>query len=366
MRITVITVCLNSAETIEKTVKSVAAQECSELEYIVVDGGSTDGTLDILKNYKSAIDILVSEPDQGIFDAMNKGIGLSTGDVIAFLNSDDWYEKDALKIVEESFDDNSCDCVCCDNYVVRKGGDTVYYNGTQEPIQNVYFRMIYFHSAIFCKRQFFKKKGNFNLKYKIAADYEWFLRTIKQGAKVHTIHKPVFTFSYGGISSVNDIECGKEAREIALFHLPPSMQEYKDKIEDRFREVIFCATDYAVLRTKFLQILSDETIILWGAGVRGKQCAEWFYKMGFRVEAIVDSNQELWGKTEKMIKIHSPRILGNKASNLIITPDKYVEDIMETVRNIGNEKIHIYVLKLLCREIADNLKIEIEERRNIS
>ena len=366
MKITVITVCLNSAETIEKTVKSVAAQECSELEYIVVDGGSTDGTLDILKNYKSAIDILVSESDQGIFDAMNKGIGLSTGDIIAFLNSDDWYEKDALKIVEEAFDDKSCDCVCCDNYVVRRCGDTVYYNGTQEPIHNVYFRMIYFHSAIFCKRQFFKKKGNFDLKYKIAADYEWFLRVIKQGAKVHTIHKPVFTFSYGGISSVNDIECGKEAREIALFHLPPSMQEYKDKIEDRFREVILCSTDYAVLRTKFLQILGDETIILWGAGVRGKQCAEWFYKMGFRVEAIVDSNQELWGKTEKTIKIHSPRILRNKASNLIITPDKYVEDIREKVRNIGNEKIHIYVLRLLCREVADNLKIEIEERRNIS
>lgn len=112
MKITVITVCLNSAETIEKTVKSVAAQECSELEYIVVDGGSTDGTLDILKKYKSAMDILVSEPDQGIFDAMNKGIGLSTGDVIAFLNSDDWYEKDALKIVEKAFDDKPCDCVC--------------------------------------------------------------------------------------------------------------------------------------------------------------------------------------------------------------------------------------------------------------
>lgn len=366
MKITVITVCLNSAETIEKTVQSVAAQEYPGLEYIVVDGGSTDGTLDILKKYDSVIDKLVSEPDKGIFDAMNKGIGMATGDVIAFLNSDDWYEQDAIKIVEEAFHGSSCDCVCCDNYVVRKYGDTVYYNGTQEPVCNLFFRMIYFHSAIFCKKKFFKKEGNFNLKYKIAADYEWFLRTVRQGAKIHTVHKPVFTFSYGGISSVNEIACGKEAREIALLHLPPGMQEYKDKIEDRFREVILCATDYTVLHEKFLKILGDETIILWGAGVRGKQCAEWFYKMGLRVDAIVDSNQELWGKTDKMIKIHPPRILRNKASNLIITPDDHAEDIREMVRNMANEKLHVYVLKLLCREIADNLKTGIEGRRNIS
>ncbi len=366
MKISVITVCLNSAETIEKTVRSVAVQDCRNLEYIVVDGGSTDGTLDILKKYDFHIDKLISEPDRGIFDAMNKGIAMASGDIIAFLNSDDWYEQDALKTVEEAFAANACDCVCCDNYVVRKSGDTVYYGGTQEPVNNLFFRMIYFHSAIFCKKHFFKKEGNFDLKYRIAADYDWFLRTIKQGAKVYTIHKPVFTFSYGGISSVNEVACGSEARKIALRHLPEEMWEYRDKIEDRFREVILCAVDYAVLRTKFLKRLGNNTIILWGAGIRGRQCAGWFHKMGVKVSAIVDSSQELWGNTVEMIKIESPGILKNMPLNLIITPDKYVEDIKETVRNMGNEMIHIYELRLLCREIADNLKAEIEERGNAS
>ena len=134
----------------------------------------------------------------------------------------------------------------------------------------------------------------------------------------------------------------------------------------RSREVILCAVDYAVLRTKFLKRLGNNTIILWGAGIRGRQCAGWFHKMGVKVSAIVDSSQELWGNTVEMIKIESPGILKNMPLNLIITPDKYVEDIKETVRNMGNEMIQIYELRLLCREIADNLKAEIEERGNAS
>ena len=220
MKITVITVCLNSVNTIEKTLKSVINQGYTDLEYIVVDGGSTDGTLEILNRYGTFIDRWISEPDNGIFDAMNKGIELSTGDVIAFLNSDDWYEINTINIVAKVFIEEDFDCICCDNYVVKKDGSTVYYNATDKSLNDLYFRMIYFHSAIFCRKEFFKKKGNFNLKYKIAADYDWFLRIVRQGIRVCNIHKPVFTFCYGGISSVNEIDCAREARQIAIEHLP--------------------------------------------------------------------------------------------------------------------------------------------------
>lgn len=358
MKITVITVCLNSVSTIEKTIKSVITQMCQELEYIVIDGGSTDGTLDILKKYDSYIDKMVSEPDKGIFDAMNKGIEMAAGDVIAFLNSDDWYEKEALKTIEDTFAANECDCVCCDNYVVRKYGDTVYYNATQEPIENMFFRMIYFHSAIFCKKEFFQRKNNFDLRYKIAADYDWFLQVVKRGIRIVTVHQPVFTFGYGGVSSVNEIECGREARRIALRHLPEDKAEYKERIEDRFREVVICATDGKVLRAEILKILGEEQrIVLWGAGVRGQQCAKWLKSMDIGVDFIVDSNKQQWGRQLQEINVFSPDMLENKACNLIITPDKHTEEIKSAIDKMKNKRIQVYTLKLMCKKLVENLKI---------
>ena len=110
MRISVITVCFNSKETLEQTIKSVVGQEYEDKEYIVIDGGSTDGTVDILKKYAEQIAFWLSEPDEGIYDAMNKGIKHATGDVIAFLNSDDWYEPDTLTRVAGYFLSNRIDC----------------------------------------------------------------------------------------------------------------------------------------------------------------------------------------------------------------------------------------------------------------
>ena len=89
MKISIITVCFNSSKTIEETIQTVAGQTYSDIEYIVIDGGSTDDTLSILKNYTNIIDIMVSEPDDGLYDAMNKGIAISSGEYIMFLNSDD-------------------------------------------------------------------------------------------------------------------------------------------------------------------------------------------------------------------------------------------------------------------------------------
>lgn len=91
MKVSVITVCYNSANTIEKTIKSVISQDYGDIEYIIIDGGSNDGTLDIIDKYKDKISILISEPDKGIYDAMNKGIRIASGEIVGMINSDDWY-----------------------------------------------------------------------------------------------------------------------------------------------------------------------------------------------------------------------------------------------------------------------------------
>ncbi len=101
--VSIITVCLNSEKTIEQTIQSVINQTYPNIEYIIIDGKSTDRTLEIIDKYKGKISILVSESDEGIYDAMNKGLKLATGELIGIINSDDWYESDAVETIVNSF-----------------------------------------------------------------------------------------------------------------------------------------------------------------------------------------------------------------------------------------------------------------------
>lgn len=358
MKITVITVCLNSEKTIEKTIKSVIIQvgQKWDLEYIVVDGGSKDGTIAILEKYDAFIDKCVSEPDQGIFDAMNKGISMATGDVIAFLNSDDWFEESVLGNVVAAFADGGCDCVCCDNFVLGKNGQREYYDASKYSAEDLHMQMIYYHSAIFCRKEYFKQNGNFDLQYKIASDYDWFLGIVEKGARLRYIHKPAFTFCYGGISSVNEIECAKEARQVALSHLPVDEGTYIKRIDGRLCEVVLYAVDRNALYPKLTELLGKkQTNILWGAGARGIQWAEWFQKSGIKIDAFVDSNQFLWGSFIGQIPVCPPEILKSKSCNLIITPQKYVKEIKEMLSDKANNNICVFELYTFCRTLAESL-----------
>lgn len=356
MKITVITVCLNSEKTIEKTVRSVIAQRGWkwELEYIVVDGGSSDGTMSVIKKYSDHIDKYVSEPDRGIFDAMNKGIRMASGDIIAFLNSDDWYEENALKIVACAFMNEDCDCVCCDNYVLGRNGQRTYYDASKYVPDDLRIQMIYYHSAIFCKKEFLKKVGNFDLRYKIAADYNWFLGIVKRGARVRYLHQPVFTFSYGGVSSIHEIECAREARQIALCHLPADERIYRERIDSKFCESVLFASDKGILSHGLAELLGRQQVtILWGSGERGIRCAEWLQQSGIEVDAIVDSNRVLWGSFIGKVPVCSSEILDKQSCNLIITPKKYVDDIKKVLDSKKNDNIRVYELNELCGMLAD-------------
>lgn len=358
MKITIITVCLNSVKTIERAVKSVVGQNYHDLEYIVVDGGSTDGTTGVLHKYGAYIDKLLSEPDRGIFDAMNKGIRLATGDVIAFLNSDDWYEQDVFSEVERAFLDGNCDCICFDNFVLDKEGNVVYYDASDRNFDDLYIQMIYYHSAIFCKKEFFNKERNFNLKYKLAADYDWLLKTLKQGLKIQYVHKPVFTFCYGGISSVNQIACAWEAKHIALCHLPADRQEYTRKISERFQKVIIDEIDSVTLYQAVSDIFAKGSEnILWGAGNIGREYLCWFHKLGIEIGAVVDRNEKLWGKDLQGVGIYPPHILEKISCNLFIATDRYVTEIENEVGQIGNENICVFTPAILNELIIDYITI---------
>ena len=184
MKISVVTVCYNSAATIRDAVDSVLLQQGVDLEYIVIDGASTDGTLDALESYSDAVTQLVSEPDAGIYDAMNKGLARATGDVVGILNSDDFYpNQDVLSRVKEAFESSGADCVFGDlDFVDAADTDRVVRVWRSKPYEPGAFRHGWHpaHPTFFVKRSVYEQLGMFNFDLKIAADYEFMLRVLEK------------------------------------------------------------------------------------------------------------------------------------------------------------------------------------------
>lgn len=183
MKISIVTVCLNAAATVRDAVESVAAQSYPEIEHIVIDGGSTDGTLDVLKSSNGRISRLVSEKDQGLYDAMNKGAGLSTGEVIGFLNADDVYASDrVISKVAECFNESSIGACYGDlEYVARSDTSQIQRRWTSGEFRPESFSQGWAppHPAFFVRREHFASSGGFDLRLRVAADNDLMMRLLE-------------------------------------------------------------------------------------------------------------------------------------------------------------------------------------------
>ncbi|MCU0433521.1 MAG: glycosyltransferase [Bacteroidia bacterium] len=220
MKISVITACYNSAETIEDTLRSVTEQTHPDIEYLIIDGASTDETLAIVDKYKHRISRIESGRDGGIYFALNKGISLATGDVIAFLHADDVYaHKDVLKHVAEAFERSGADSVYGDlNYVDRTNLSRVVRHWKSGTYSQGLFRKGWMppHPSFFLKRKCYAEFGDFNTSFRTAADYELMLRMLHV-KKVSVAYQPeVFVLMRtGGVSNAslrNRIKANREDR----------------------------------------------------------------------------------------------------------------------------------------------------------
>lgn len=209
MRISIITITYNSAKTIRDTVESILNQTYTDIEYILVDGLSKDNTVDIVKEYEPKFNgrlRLISEPDKGIYDAMNKGICMATGDVIGIVNSDDFYigndiiQKVATTFIEKNVDSLYTDLFLVDNLDInkiirnctyREFKKGLFYKGWHPP-----------HPSFFVKREIYEKYGDFDLSYKIAADYDFMLRVLEKNS-ITTTYLPIHSIKMrnGGVST---------------------------------------------------------------------------------------------------------------------------------------------------------------------
>lgn len=208
MKVSIITVSYNSAKTIRDTIESVLSQDYSDIEYIVIDGGSTDGTIEIVNQYREHISRVVSESDRGIYDAMNKGIALAEGDVIGFLNSDDMYVSSfsvsqlMTPIRTQGVDAAFSDLVVVDAIETEKV--VRYYDSSYFSPKKFRFGWMPAHPTFFAKKSAYKLAGNYSLDYQIAADYEILVRMLYvHQLKYAYIQKPLVKMRKGGASSAS-------------------------------------------------------------------------------------------------------------------------------------------------------------------
>ena len=204
MKLSVITIVWNKKDTIEDAISSVLNQSYKNIEYIVIDGSSTDGTQEVIKKYSQNISRFISEPDKGIYDALNKGLSVATGDIISFLHSDDLYAKNStIYEVLQYFDDDTqgvySDLVYTNKYDLNKVlrywkscnyNPSLLENGWMPP-----------HPTLFLRRGVYEKYGYFDTSFKISADYDFMLRILKNNIKVKYFPQVTYKMRVGGESN---------------------------------------------------------------------------------------------------------------------------------------------------------------------
>ncbi len=217
-RFSIITVCRNSARTISRTIDSVLSQSCKDFEYIIIDGGSSDGTQDVVRSYRAKVDIFVSEPDHGIADGFNKGISHASGEIIGFINSDDALLPGTLEKVNNFFIRNS--------RVEVMHADILLYDGDTfvkriKPTGRWWYpwRLVLFnHPATFVKRSVYEKHGVFNIEFRYAMDDDLFLTWLKKGVNISYFPEPLVRMQAGGVSGKFAYQVFAEKRRSLIAH----------------------------------------------------------------------------------------------------------------------------------------------------
>lgn len=218
MKVSIITSVYNCKDTIRDAIDSVLSQTYKDIEYIIIDGASSDGTIEIIKEYKDKIDIFSSKPDNGIYDGLNRGISLASGDIIGFLHADDMYDNnDVIKEIVTVFKNNQADAVYGDlvyvykeniNKIIRhwvsgKFSLSKLKNGWMPP-----------HPTFYTKRELYEKFGGFDQSFKIAADYDFMLKVLtSQEYKIMYIPKVLYRMRVGGMSNRSLKNIVKKSKE---------------------------------------------------------------------------------------------------------------------------------------------------------
>lgn len=361
MLISIITPCLNSERTIRQTIESVLHQTYKNIEYIIIDGGSADGTVEIIEEYRSQFHgsmRYVSEPDHGIYDAMNKGIALATGDVIGILNSDDWYEPDVLKEVRKCFQDPHTEVIYGNLNLIDKNGQVKILMPSD--IEKLRYEMEIPHPTVFIRKEVYEKYGAFEKKYKIAADYELMLRLYVKG--VNFIYKNIVfaNFRMGGISSQKDDVVREETLIIARHYLPyvplAERKKYREIILRRWKALYFIKmmkdfpSVFVDILTEELGVSWDDEVVIFGAGDWGRKVYKILQQRDISPSFIVDNDSKKWKKNIDGIQVYPPYSLKSFKGVLLVVVNGFSTEILQQIREMENAELDCIVWEEIVDE----------------
>jgi glycosyltransferase involved in cell wall biosynthesis len=354
LKVSIITVCKNSQATIERTIISVLNQTYADIEYIIIDGMSDDHTMDIINKYKSHISKVIHEPDDGIYYAMNKGIEISTGDIIGIINSDDYYcDTEAIDKVVTGFNDSNADIVYGGVYFVS--GDGKKEKAPIHELDTFRYQMALLHPGMFVKKQCYQEIGNFNTKYRIAADYDFCLRLYLAHKEFMVLQDYIVCFTMEGVSNTNALSGDRERISIAYEN---ATQEYADKVLDPefsgikedlcFEDVRngLLKLDAATFFKKITDITHHRDIVVFGAGECGQKCVDMLIEKKTEVCEIWDNNRNKQGKVYQTVNIVAPQANNDNSAMhyfVIIAVLGHDKEINEQMIKLGYEISKDYV-----------------------
>ena len=326
--VSIITVVYNGASTIEQTIQSVINQTYKNIEYIIIDGASNDGTQDIISKYNDNIALFVSEKDNGIYDAMNKGIGLANGEIIGIINSDDWYETDAVENTVKAFSKStSISVVYGDINLVESNGEIRKHN--QVPFAHLSYEMSVSHPATFVKRSVYEKYGHFDISYKIASDFDLMNRFYNNRLQFAHVRRIISNFRLSGISNTQKDICHRETSTI---------------IEKYFKFNLFAR----ICQEKFSK--NNAPIFVFGAGNWGRRVILSLKLIQFDINRCIDNDNTKWGTEVEGVVVSSPEILNGFASQVLISSMNYEENIIAQLKKMELDKCHMIKISECVKE----------------
>lgn len=336
MLFTIITVVFNEVDTVEKTINSVLNQSYQNFEYIIIDGKSTDGTVDIIKKYDKDISYWVSEKDDGLYHAMNKGIEKARGEYISFLNANDWYEPNALEMVNKKIEESRGLLYYGKVKKYEKGIFSGYIGiKAKTDYEQLYFGNIYCHQGLFINKTLFNQVGLYNLNYKVLADYEWLIRAHEQGIDPIFIDCDVANFTMGGISCSEKSTI--ENADIVLANL--KKKRIGEGCEQLIGEMMFEVFANKNEEKKVSDFFGNKRVYIWGCGYFGQKVYK-LIKNKCKVEGFIDTYSNLSYLESK--KIYTPlevaECFDSDKDIIFVASTKYADEITKQLTSLNIKK----------------------------
>ena len=361
IKFSIITVTFNCADTIERTILSVLSQHNVTCEYVIIDGASSDGTKRIIEQYQYEIDYYLSEPDEGIYDAMNKAIKHTTGDVVLFLNGDDYFS------TNHSLEDISKWIIGDNSIVIGRVlyGDKLSVCYSDKSIKSPYFEIFYPHQATFVPRSLYDSLGGFDENYKISADFDWICRATYKGIKIKWVDELVSVYKLGGRSA--SLQCKIDEYNISRKYMELTEDSYIDEMkkdtEDKVRNYFFkemCLNKEYHHKCK--QVLNEvfheeQTVQIWGAGMWGQILTDLLVGCGISVNHIFDAKAH-----DAICGVEVCEFEQSKANMIVVASEVYDEEISRQLEVVGYENARNYIrFRTLRDELLKVFNVKCEE-----